>query len=187
MNVRKLFPITLIVAGVIFLGAGAYTIFRGLDAKDEVRSELIAQDIITPEDASIPNARVDSVATARSMADIIDHHAREASGGLTYSEMGRFANAEGTPIGTNDEAAAVKDAKGNPLPNGLRNTAFQASALRTSLYSSVMAFEVANLVMGLGLMVLVLGLAVGGVGVALAGLAIPTWSEKLHVEPVAAH
>jgi hypothetical protein len=187
MNIRKLFPIALILLGAVFLGAGGYTVARGFDAKDEVRAELLAQDITTPEDASIPNTRVDSIGTARSMADIIDVHSRAGSGGLSYAEMGRFANEDGTAIGTNVEAEAAKDANGKPLANQARNTAFQASALRTSLFSSVMAFEISNLVIGLGLMILVLGIAVAGLGVALAGLAIPAWGKKLHVDPVAAH
>ena len=66
---KKLFPISLIVLGVIFAGAGVYTIYRGLDARDQVQGELIAQNITTPEDATIPNARVDDIPTARSMAD----------------------------------------------------------------------------------------------------------------------
>ena len=183
---KKLFPIALVVLGVVFLGAGVYTVSRGLDAKDTVRGELIAQNITTPDDASIPGVRVDSIATAQSMADIIDRHALESTEGLTYSEMGRFMTADGNPAGTSVEDEAVKDANGKPVANPLRNVAFQAATLRTSLYSSIMAFEVANLVTGLGLMIVVLGLAVGGVGVALAGLAIPSWSRKVHVEPVAA-
>jgi hypothetical protein len=183
---KKLFPIALVVLGVVFLAAGVYTVGRGQDAKDTVKDELIAQNIVTPDDATIPGVRVDNVATAKSMAEIIDHHQRASTDDLTYSEMGRFMVASGDPAGTNDEAEAVKDDSGKPVANPLRNTAFQASALRTSLYSSVMAFEVANLVTGLGLMIAVLGLAIGGVGVALAGLAIPSWSRKLHVEPVAA-
>ena len=183
---KKLFPLMLIVLGVVFLGAGTYTVVRGFDAKDQVKHELIAQNITTPDDASIPGVRVDSVATARSMADIIDHHARESSGGLTYSEMGRFMAANGDPAGTSDEAAALLDDSGKPIANALRNTAFQASALRTSLYTSIMAFNVGDLVMGLGLMIAVTGLAVGGLGFALAGLAIPTLARKVHVEPIAA-
>lgn len=186
MNIRKLFPISLILLGVVFLGAGVYTVTRGFDAKDQVRTELLAQNIVTPEDASIPNARVDSVSTARSMAAIIDVHARESADGLTYSEMGRFLSKDGGAAGTNVEDQAVLDGNGRPVANPLRNTAFQASSLRTSLFSSVMAFEVSTLVTGLGLMILVLGLAVGGLGVALAGLAIPSLGRKLHVEPVAA-
>jgi hypothetical protein len=186
VKVKKAFPIALMIIGLVFLAAGGYTISRGFDAKDQVKDELVAQNIVTPEDASIPGVQVDDPRSAKSMADIINTHALESTGGLTYSEMGRFANKEGTPVGTNDEAEAVKDATGRPVSNGLRNTALTAANLRTSLYTSVMAFNVADLVMGLGLMIIVLGVAVGGLGVALAGLAIPAFSRKLHVEPVAA-
>jgi hypothetical protein len=183
---KKLFPIMLIVLGVVFAGAGVYTVNRGMDAKDQVKTELVAQNITTPDDASIPGVQVNSVATARSMADIIDHHARDGSGGLTYSELGRFMAANGDVAGTSDEALALKDDSGKPVANALRNTAFQASSLRTSLYTSVMAFEIGNLVMGLGLMILVLGFAVGGLGIALGGLVIPSLAKKVHVDPVAA-
>ena len=156
---KKLFPAALIVMGLVFLVAGGYTANRGFEAKEMVRDELIAQRITTPEDASIPNARVDSPATAKSMADIIDKHALEATGGKTYSEMDR------------------DDPK--------RGTAFQASALRTSLYTSVMAFNVGDLVIGLGALIAVLGIAIGGVGVALEGLVVPALARRLHVTPVA--
>lgn len=183
---KKLFPIMLMVLGVAFVAAGGYTVYRGFDARDEVTNELEAQNIVTPDDASIPGVVVNDVATARSMADIIDHHASESTGGLTYSEMGRFMTSDGDPAGTNDPEAAVLDANGNPVSNPARTTAFQASALRTSLFSSVMAFEISTLVMGLGLMLVVLGLAIGGVGVALAALVLPRLAHLLHVEPVVA-
>ena len=184
---KKAFPIALMVLGLVFVGAGGYTMFRGFDAKTQVRDELTAQDITTPEDASIPGVLVNSPATAESMAEIIGHHALDASEGLTYSEMGRFMSTDGSAAGTNDADAAVKDANGNPVNNPVRNVAFQASALRTSLYTSVMAFNVADLVVGLGLMIIVLGIAVGGLGVALGGLAIPALAKKVHVDPLVAH
>lgn len=183
---KKAFPIALMVLGLIFIGAGAYTVYRGFDAKDQVRDELVAQNITTPEDASIPNVQVTNASTARSMADIIDVHARESTNGLTYAEMGRFMASNGDPAGTSVEEEAVMGADGQPIPNPLRNVAFQASSLRTSLYTSVMAFNVADLVVGLGAMIVVLGLAVGGLGVALGGLAIPSLAKKVHVEPIAA-
>ena len=183
---KKLFPIVLMVLGLVFVAAGGYTVYRGLDAKDQVRTELVAQNITTPEDASIPNARVDSVATARSMADIIDHHARDSAGGLTYSEMGRFMAANGDVGGTSNPDEALLDDSGKPVPNALRNTAFQASALQTSLYTSVMAFEVSTLVTGLGVLILALGFAVGGLGVALGALVIPSLARKVHVDPLEA-
>ena len=180
---KKAFPIVLMTLGVVFLGAGAYTINRGFDARDQVRDELVAQRITTPADARIPNARVDDPSTARAMADVIEVHALEATDGRTYAEMGRYLAVTGGD--TNDEAQALKGADGKPVANPLRNVAFQASSLRTSLYTSVMAFNVSDLVVGLGLMIGVLGLAVGGLGVALGGLAIPALGRRFHVDPVA--
>ena len=183
---KKLFPILLMVLGLAFVAGGGYSLLRGFDAKDQVRDELVAQAITTPDDASIPGVLVDDAASAESMADIIAVHADESTGGLTYAELGRFMAVDGDPAGTSDESQALLDDNGRPVPNAARNTAFQASALRTSLYTSVMAFNVADLVIGIGVMIVVLGIAVGGVGVALGGLAIPALARKLHVEPVAA-
>lgn len=181
---KKAFPIALAILGLMFLVGGGFAVQQGFDARNQVKAELLSQNITTPADASIPNAVVKDAATARSMAAIIDKHALASSGGKTYSELGRFVAAAGGD--TNDEAAALKGADGRPVANPIRNVAFQASALRTSLLTSVMAFEISKLVIGLGVLVLALGLAVGGVGVALAGLAIPAVSRRLHVEPVAA-
>lgn len=164
---KKLFPPALVVLGVVFAAAGVYTFARGVDARRQVHGELAAQRIVTPPDASLPNRPVVDEATAKSQADIIARHAAEATGGLTYAEMGKFANPAGTPKGTNDEAAAVKDAAGKPVPNQARSTAFQAAALRTSLYASVMAFELSLLVIGLGAMLVVTGGAFAGIGVSL--------------------
>ena len=184
---KKAFPIALMILGLVFLVAGTYTTTRGFDAKDQVREELLAQNITTPEDASIPNAKVRDTDTAKSMADIIDVHARESTGDLTYSELGRFMAANGDPAGTSNENEALMGDDGNPVPNAARNTAFQAASLRTSLYTSVMAFNVADLVVGLGAMIIVLGLAVGGLGIALGSLAIPALARRAHVDPIAAH
>jgi hypothetical protein len=158
---KKLFPVTLMVLGLILVAAGFYTLNRGWDAKDQVRTELEAQKIVTPEDASIPNTKVNSSETAIAMADIINEHAMKATGGKTYAELDR-----------EDPA---------------RQTAFNASMLRTSLYTSAMAFNVADLVVGIGLLLLAVGFAVGGVGVALGGLVIPALARRAHVEPITAN
>lgn len=191
---KKLFPITLIVLGLVFLGAGGYTAFRGFEAKDQVRGQVVAQKITLTDDAAelvggVPGAPVKDARTAEQMANIIETHSQEITGGLTY-EMGRFATPDGNPAGTSDPDEALKGQDGKPVPNQARNTAFQSAALRTSLYTSVMAFNVGDLVIGLGLMIAVLGVAVGGVGVALAGLAIPSLARRFHtreiVDPVTA-
>ena len=182
---KKLFPILLMALGVTFLGAGGYATYRGFDARTQVHDELVAQNIATPDDASMPGVLVTDIPSARSMADIINTHALEGSGGLTYSEMGRFATEDGDPAGTNDPEAALTDANGNPVSNQARNTALTAAGLRTSLFSSIMAYEVSTLVIGIGALIVVLGFAIGGVGVALAGLALPRFAQRMHVQPVA--
>ena len=181
---RKAFAIVLVFAGVAFLGAGTYTVMRGFDAKAEVKDQLLAQRITTPEDAAIPNALVQDAATAHAMANIIGVHASEATGGKTYAEMGRFLAADGGD--TSDEAAALKDADGNPVANPLRNVAFQASALQTSLHSSHLAFEVANLVIGLGVLIIALGFITGGTGIVFGGLSLPSLARASRVERVVA-
>jgi hypothetical protein len=166
---RNLVWLGVAFAGLVMIVGGAYALKEGLDARDQVEDKLVAQQIVTPEDASIPNETVDDEATAESMAEIISKHSEEATGGLTYAEMGRFQSAENPedPAGTSDESEAATDQNGNPISNPQRNTAFQASALQTSLYTSVMAFNVAKLVIGLGVAFILLGLATWAVGVPL--------------------
>jgi len=181
---KKAFPIVLVIAGLVFIGAGLYTTVQGLNAKAEVRDQLVSQNITTPPDAEIPNAPVQDAATAHAMANIIGVHALEATGGRTYAELGRFLTPDGGD--TSDEAEALKDEAGNPVANPLRNVAFQASALQSMLHTSHMAFNVADLVIGLGALIVALGVVIGGIGVALAGLAIPAVARRFQVEPVAA-
>jgi hypothetical protein len=168
---KRAFAVALVIIGVAFLIGGIYTTTRGLAAKSDVRAQLLAQSITTPEDASIPNARVQDAATADSMANIIGHHAAEATGGETYAELGRFLAADGGD--TSDEALALKDDAGNPVANPLRNVAFQASTLQTSLHTAHMAFNVSDLVVGLGVMIAVLGLVIGGLGLVLGAVRLP--------------
>lgn len=122
----------LFAASAGFVAAGAYTVLRGWDAKDQVRAQLAAEHITTSDDASIPNAAVVNAETAQSEANVIRAHALEATGGKTYAQMERTDPA--------------------------RETAFNAAALRTALLSAVMAFNVANLAMGFGAFVGAIGL-----------------------------
>ena len=137
-RIRSIAGVVTLGAAAAFLVAGPYMAYRGFDAKDQVRTELRAEQIVTPDDASIPNARVQDADTAMAQADIIQKHALEATGGKTYAQMERTD------------------------PN--RAVAFQASALRTSLMASALAWHVADLVIGLGALVFVLGLVLLGVG-----------------------
>ena len=96
-------------------------------------------------------------------------HALESSGGLTYAQMGRFATADGSPKGTNDSAAAQKDADGQPMANAARNTWVTETALATALYASYMAEKTAlfGIVVGIALLLTGFGFAILAIGGAL--------------------
>ncbi|MFV9505058.1 MAG: hypothetical protein AB4911_10895 [Oscillochloridaceae bacterium umkhey_bin13] len=148
-------------------------------------NQLTAQNIVTPDDASIPNAPVNRIATALSMADIIQHHAAGSSNGLTYAEMGRFAVESGDPAGTNVADEALKDGNGRPVPNQARNTQLTAASLVTSLSLSAMAIGVSYGAVALGIAFAVLGVVVAGLGYALLGLITPAMAQRFGIQPIA--
>ena len=126
------------------------------------------------------------IATALSMADIIQHHAADSAKGLTYAQMGRFAVASGDPAGTNNAEEAVKDASGKPVANQARNTQLTAASLVTSLSLSAMAIGASYGAIALGLGFTVLGIVVAGLGYALLGLITPAVAHRFGLQPVAA-
>lgn len=145
MKALRIFPRMVIVVGVAFALAGLIVAGAGIYIRVFVGQQLAAQQIVTPEDASIPNTPVTGIATALSMANIIQHHASEGANGLSYAQMGRFAVPSGDPAGTNNEAEALKDANGKPVANQARNTQLTAAGLVTSLSLSAMAIGASTL------------------------------------------
>jgi len=186
MNNVKLFPKLVIVIGIVFALMGLVTIGAGTYIRVFVGQQLAAQNITTPDDASIPNTQVNSLATALSMANIIQQHAANYSGGLSYAEMGRFAVESGDPAGTSNPDEAVLDAAGNPVPNAARNTQLTAAGLVTSLSLSAMAIGASYGAIALGVAFTVLGSVVAGLGYALLGLITPQVAERFGLQPVAA-
>ena len=128
--IRRFFWVIPVLFGIVFIGAGAYMVSEGRSAKDEVRSELVAEQITTSKDASIPNAPVNSVDTAQSQAAIITEHTRGQWG--PYSQIDRTD------------------------PN--RATYLDGVALRTALNLAVMGFKVSDLVIGMGAFLVAVGL-----------------------------
>ena len=184
MKAVRLFPKLVIAVGIAFALAGLVAAGAGIYINRFVTDKLVAQNITTPEDASIPNTPVTSMATALSMADIIQHHAAESGKGLTYAQMGRFAVASGDPAGTNNADQALKDDAGKPVANQARNTQLTAAGLVTSLSLSAMAIGASYGAIALGLGFVVLGIIIAGLGYALLGLITPEVAEKFGVAPV---
>jgi hypothetical protein len=186
MKALRLFPKMVVVVGIAFALAGLVTAGAGVYIRMFVGEQLAAQQITTPEDASLPNTPVTNMATALSMANIIQHHAAESGKGLTYAQMGKYAVDSGDPAGTNDKAAALKDANGKPVANAARTTQLTAASLVTSLSLSAMAIGASYGAMALGVGFVVLGIVVAGLGYALLGLITPEVARRFGLQPVAA-
>jgi hypothetical protein len=176
---KKWFAYGGIAASVILIAFGIGAIVVGVTGLSTVRDEISAQKITaTPDAAEItggkltPGQAIKTGADARAFADVMEHHALEATKGQYYAQMGRFLTPSGKP--TNDEALAAKTPEGQPVENGLRNLWVTETALTTALNTSFFAERVAYfsivmgvalLLTGIGFLVLTLGGALGYVTV----------------------
>ncbi len=111
---------------------GAILVIGGAFTWFTVSGTLADQKIVTSEDACLPNSEVDGPFTAYCEAQVIDKHALEATDNLTYAELDR------------------EDPR--------RATAMNASFLRASLFTSVVAFGVAAMAAGMGVIFILIGL-----------------------------
>jgi hypothetical protein len=175
---RKLFEIGGIIAGVVLMAFGVAAISMGIDGRATVRDSLKQEQIVfgAADDPAIAKFAsqwaekpLQTGAQARAFAQVMHEHALEGSDGLAYAQMGRFVSAADpeSAAGTSDEAAALKDEKGNPVSNTARNTWVTATALSTALNVSYMAEQMAlfGIVVGIALLLSGIGfiiLALGG-------------------------
>jgi hypothetical protein len=122
------------VLSVLVIVAGAIFIVAGVITWFVVRDQLADEKIVVSEDADrFGGWEVDGPFTAYAEADAIEGHALEASGGKTYAELDR--------------------------DDPTRETVMTASFLRSSLFTSVVAFGVSIMAAGLGLVLVGIGVA----------------------------
>lgn len=165
---RAIFAYGGIAASLILVVFGLASIVIGYQGRQDVRDMLKDEQITVSQDAEKYQGEiVDNGAKAQVQADVIRMHQLEATGGLTYAQMGRFATEDGNPAGTNnaDEAAKNPDT-GAPVPNTLRDRWVTATALSTSLNTAYFAEQVGlfSMVMGFALLLTGIGFAVLTVG-----------------------
>ena len=118
---------------LISIIAGIVLAVSGVATWLVVSSTLADQKITTTSDACLPNRVVKGPFTAFCQADIIQQHTLEITGGKTYAELER--------------------------DDPLRDTAMTSSFLRASLFTSVVAFGVAAMAIGMGVLFVFVGFA----------------------------
>jgi hypothetical protein len=122
-----------IVAMILFV-SGGILVFAGVLTYGLVREELSDEHITVSEDADhFAGDDVEGPLTAYEQASTIEKHALEIGGGKTYAEL--------------------------PRDDPSRQTVMDASFLRASLFTSVVAFGVAALVVAVGILFVLVGLA----------------------------
>jgi hypothetical protein len=185
---KKLLEIGGFVAGAVLAIFGIAAIVLALNGQSTVNSSLKAEKITGSPDmtpaaikdeatkagltgisfpsCSVAGKAVTSGSTARCFAQYMRIHTLEATGGLTYAQMPRYATADGK--GTNDATKALT-AKGQPLDNPARNLWVTETALTTALNTSYLASQMGlfGIVVGVALLLSGFGFAILAVGGAL--------------------
>jgi hypothetical protein len=196
---RKFFEIGGVVAAVVLVAFGITAIVMGVNGRDTVSHSLKQEYIVgTPDmtpaaitaearkagldvaaldipSKSVAGKPINTGDRARTFAGYMRIHALEASGGLTYAQMGRYVAKPGTPKqftdghgATSIDTWALLDPKTKqPVENGARNVWVTETALTTALNTSYMADQLAlfGIVVGVALLLAGFGfgiLAIGG-------------------------
>lgn len=187
MRGTRLWEIGGFISGAVLILFGAGALYLGINGYQTVGDELSKEAIVGGSDmapaeiqkaaseAGLPDTielptcdvvdeTIDTGDEARCFAQYMRVHALEATGGLSYAQMGRFQSAAkpDDPAGTSDETAAAKDENGQPISNGARNIWINETALATALNVSYMAEKISifGIVVGIALVLTGIGLVI---------------------------
>ena len=122
------------VSAIAAIILGVLMVIGGVATWVVVSDTLSDQKIVTSDDACLPGRTVAGPFTAYCEAKVIEKHALDATGGLYYAEMDR--------------------------EDPLRATAATASFLQASLFTSVLAFGVSAMAVGMGVIFVLIGLGI---------------------------
>jgi F0F1-type ATP synthase membrane subunit c/vacuolar-type H+-ATPase subunit K len=191
-QMRKVLQIGGFVAAGVLIVFGVVAIVMGVNGRNTVQNSLTQEHIVGSPDmtpalikaeakkaglssttsfptVSVAGKAIDNGTKARAFASYMRIHALEASGGLTYSQMPRFASQDGK--GTNDPAKALQ-ANGRPVDNAARNLWVTETALSTALNASYMAESLSlfGILVGIALLLSGIGFGILAVGGTLRGV-----------------
>jgi hypothetical protein len=198
---RKYFEFGGLVAAAVLIAFGITAVVMGVNGRNTVNHSLANEYIVGSPDMtpsaikaeatqagiysavkewpskSVANQKINTGDKARAFAGYMRIHALEASGGLTYAQMGRYLAKPGAPAkftdgqgGTSDEKYALVDPKTKqPVDNGRRNVWVTETALTTALNTSYMASQLGlfGIVVGVALLLSGFGFAILAIGGAL--------------------
>ena len=153
----RLFRYGGIAASIVLIAFGIGAVATGFDGRSQVRSDLAREQIVGTPDSAIAGRKVDTGSEAQAFAKVMRKHTLEATGGLTYAQMGQFLDAKGKP--TSDEKAAATDpTTGKPVANPARQIWVTETALTTALNTAYFAESTAMFAIVMGFALLLVGI-----------------------------
>jgi hypothetical protein len=215
-EMRKVFEIGGIVAAAVLVAFGVAAIVMGVNGRSTVQSSLKLEQIVGSSDmtpagikveaqkaglpatlalptVSVAGMSINDGARARAFASYMRIHTLEATGNLTYAQMGRYTAKPGTPAkftdghgGTNVSTYAALDPNTKqPVANGLRDLWVTETALTTALNTSYMAEQLSlfGIVVGIALLLAGIGFAILAIGGALRTDALGVFSKWTQRSP----
>ena len=181
MSITKTSPVKLI--GLFIIIAGAFMVIAGGVTWNLVTTQLTAEDItvaaVTPENPGrLADKTVAGPFTAYAQANAINHHALDGAKGRTYAQIGDDAKVIKAKLAAGGMSEADIKTNTDVVANAAaRTSTMNGSFLRASLFTSVISFGVAALVMGLGVLFALLGFVlvkIAPVTPATAKIAVPS-------------
>ncbi len=154
----KLIGLFMMIAGLLMIIAGGVT--WGL-VQTQLKAENITVAKITDENPGrLAGKTVAGPFTAYAQANAINEHALEGAKGRTYAQIGDDSRALKAKLAA--DGLTPEQVADNPDVKALaatRDSTMNGSFLRASLFTSVVSFGVAALVMALGVLFILLGFA----------------------------
>ena len=180
---KRFFEMGGVIAGTLLVVFAIGAIAIGVAGRHEVRQNIAREAIVGSPDmtpaaikteaakaglknvtlptCSVANEPINTGDESKCFASYMRIHTLEATGGLTYAQMGRFLDKNGNQ--TSDENAAAIDPKTKrPVENLARNIWVTETALTTALNTSFFAERVAlfSIVVGIALLLTGIGFLV---------------------------
>jgi hypothetical protein len=121
-------------ASIASIIIGVLLVIGGVSTWVVVADTLSDQQITTSDDACLPGRPVAGPFTAYCQAKVIEKHTLESTGGMYYAQLDR--------------------------EDPLREIALTSSFLQSSLFTSILAFGVAAMAVGMGLLFVLIGMGI---------------------------
>lgn len=141
--------VSAILALTVGFGAMAGSVFGAWYTWDQA----VAQNVVTPDDAAIPNTPVRGPFTMWAQADIITHHQLGSTDGLYYAEMDRTVPA----VDENGETVLDDNGEAVMVPNEARASWLNATTLTTALSLGIVSYAMAAFAFATGLTLVAVG------------------------------